>query len=253
MYLFSWQYARTSICNVSLLIILPFTPLHKNGINEKKENRGGFRMFINRTDAAKQLEEKVKHLKEVTQPLVLAIPRGGLPIGAHIASFLGAPLDILLTKKIGAPFNPEFAIGAVTPDSYFVNVQYDNPDYQQYIEQEVSKLQSLLKKRGELYRQNKPAHNLTGKTIIIVDDGVATGRTLLAAVQSIKKQKPHRIIIVTPVIPPEAQQMLSEHVDEVISILIPNYLGAIGEFYQDFSPVSDDEAMKIFQAFGDHS
>jgi len=207
-------------------------------------------MFINRLDAAQQLVERLSQFKNIPNIIVLAVPRGGLPVGAIVAKALNAPLDIILTKKIGAPFNPEFAIGAVTPESYFINVQYDNPTYARYIEEEVARIQELLNKRALTYRGEKEALQLTGKIIIIVDDGVATGRTLLAAVQAIKKQKPRRIIIATPVIPPGAKEMLQKEANEVISVITPDYLGAIGEFYQDFSQVSDEEAINILQSYG---
>jgi len=214
-----------------------------------KEKRVG--MFNDRVDAAEQLVAKLEQFKDVPNTIVLAVPRGGLPIGNIIAKQLNVPLDIILTKKIGAPFNPEFAIGAVTPDSYFINVQYDNPTYAEYIKREVPRIQELLKKRAQTYRgSGKASVPLTGKTVIIVDDGVATGRTLLAAVQAIKKQKPRRIVIATPVIPPDAKELLEQQADEVISVITPSYLGAIGEFYQDFSQVSDEEAMQILQSFG---
>ena len=204
-------------------------------------------MFKNRIDAANQLAEKIEHLKKLPQLVVLAVPRGGLPIGAILAQILHAPLDIILTKKIGAPFNPEFAIGAVTPESYFINVQYDNPAYAEYIEQQVPLIQTLLKERAKKYRAGKEPISITGKNVIIADDGVATGRTLLAAVKALKKDKPRTIVIATPVITPEVKKILEEEVEEVISVITPEYLGAIGEFYEDFSQVDDEAAIKILQ------
>jgi putative phosphoribosyl transferase len=207
-------------------------------------------MFKNRIDAATQLAQRIAHLQNHPQLLVLAIPRGGVPVGAIIAEKLKAPLDIIFTKKIGAPFNPEFAIGAITPETSFINVQYDNPTYTTFLETEIPRLQSLLKERALKYRNGKEKPFCTGKTIVIVDDGVATGRTLLAATEAIKKQHPRKIIIATPVITPEVKKMLEQKVDEVITVIEPSYLGAIGEFYQDFSPVEDETAIKILQSSG---
>lgn len=212
-----------------------------------KKQKGDFLMFKNRDDAAFKLAEKIEHLKKLPQLIILAVPRGGLPIGSILAKTLHAPLDIILTKKIGAPFNPEFAIGAVTPESYFINVQYDNPAYAEYIDHQVPLIQNLLKERAKKYRGGKEPISITGKNVIIVDDGVATGRTLLAAVKALKKDKPRTIVIATPVITPEVKKRLEEEVDEVISVITPEYLGAIGEFYEDFSQVDDEEAIKILQ------
>jgi len=206
-------------------------------------------MFNNRIDAAEQLAAKVAQFKDKPNTIILAVPRGGLPVAKIIAEQLNAPLDIILTKKIGAPFNPEFAIGAVTPESYFINAQYDDPKYAEYIATEIPQIQELLKERASRYRKGKKRTPLTDKTVIIVDDGVATGRTLLAAIQTIKKENPHKIVIATPVIPPDAKKLLKQEVDDVISVITPDYLGAIGEFYKDFSQVSDEEAIQILNSF----
>lgn len=203
-------------------------------------------MFIDRKDAAQQLTQRLVHLKNKQNLIVLAIPRGGLVIGSIVANALHAPLDIILTKKIGAPYNKEFAVGAATPTFFFVDPEYQKSTL---VQQEISDVQELLKRRAQLYRQGKPAASLMNKTVIITDDGVATGHTMRAAVLDAKKQNPKEIIIATPVIAPEAKQQLEQNADEVISVITPPDLTAIGAYYQNFDQVSDEEAMHILQTF----
>ena len=209
-------------------------------------------MFIDRLDAARQLIPHIIHLKKKINTIVLAIPRGGLPIAAAIAHELHAPLDIILTKKIGAPYNEEFAIGAATPAAFFLDSHYLDSQYPadpEFIKNKVQEIQELLKKRAQLYRHGAPASELANKTVIIVDDGVATGQTMYAAVLDIKKQHPHEIIVVTPVISPEARELLKQETDEIISVIMPSDLGAIGAYYRNFEQVSDKEAAHILQSF----
>lgn len=204
-------------------------------------------MFINRLDAARQLVDRITHIKGKPDIIVLAIPRGGLPIAAVIAKKLHAPLDIILTKKIGAPFNEELAVGAATPAAFFVDSHYNvDPDY---VTNKVQEIQTLLKKRASIYRQEKPAPSLTNKTVVIIDDGVATGHTMYAALLDVQKQQPREIIVVTPVISPEARTLLQQVANEVISVSTPANLGAIGAYYRDFDQVSDEQAAQILQSF----
>jgi putative phosphoribosyl transferase len=206
-------------------------------------------MFHNRTDAAKQLVKKLSEFEQDPQVVVLAIPRGALPMGALIARALQAPLDVVLVKKVGAPFNSEFALGAATYDTYFIDPLYERADLTEYIKQEVARVQSLLKKRERTYRGKKSAIRLKNKTVIIVDDGIATGRTMYAAISAIKKQNPQKIIIATPVISPDTKRELEKRVDRVISVITPQNLGAISQFYQEFPQVSDEEAQHILQTY----
>jgi len=187
----------------------------------------------------------MNHLKNQQNIVVLAVPRGGLAIGSIVAQALEAPLDIILAKKIGAPYNPEFAIGAATQTFFFVNQPYKNSDF----EQEARTIQELLNKRSQLYRQVAPTQALAQKTIIICDDGVATGHTVYAAIQEVKQQKPRRIIVAAPVISADAQEWLEHYADEVISVIAPVDLSAIGAYYQQFEQVSDEEAAHILKQF----
>lgn len=206
-------------------------------------------MFINRIDAAQQLVQQMGHLGREPHLIVLAIPRGGLPIGARIADVLHAPLDIILTKKIGAPFNPEFAIGAATLNTVFIDPTYNRPELSPYLTKETERIQTLLKKRVAHYRGTASAPVLTNKTVIIVDDGIATGHTISAAIAEVKAQQPHKIIIATPVIASDTKELLSREVDEIISVLTPTTLGAIGAFYDQFEQLTDEQAADILHAF----
>lgn len=206
-------------------------------------------MFADRADAAGQLTALIIEQVKTKDAVVLAVPRGGLPIGAAVATALKAPLDVILTKKIGAPGNPEFAIGAVTEHGYFVDPAYDTQELGNYLRTEIERIQELLAKRAHLYRQGRSAPILRDKVVIIVDDGVATGRTLIAALNDVAQQQPRHIIIATPVITPDARELLHDYGARVISVLTPEHLQAIGQFYYDFSQVSDEEAIHILHAY----
>jgi len=203
-------------------------------------------MFQDRTDAGIQLAEKLTFYKN-RDVVVLAIPRGGLPLGAIVAKALNAPLDVALIKKIGHPNNKEYAIGAVSLESVITSDTVNIP--KRYIEEETSQIRDLLTQRyKQYYKEGKP-HDLMDKVVIIVDDGIATGNTLLATVELIHKHKPKAIVVAIPVAPPSSLNKLedSPHVNEVICLETPYNFMAVGQFYEEFDPVSDREAIKILQ------
>lgn len=203
-------------------------------------------MFQDRTDAGIQLSEKLTFYKD-QDVVVLAIPRGGLPLGAIVAKALNAPLDVALIKKIGHPYNKEYAIGAVSLESVITSNTINIS--KSYIEEETSRIRELLSKRyQEYYKKGKP-HNLKDKVVIIVDDGIATGNTLLATVELVYKQKPRSIVIAIPVAPPSSINKLenSPYVNEVICLETPHNFMAVGQFYEEFDAVSDEEAIQILQ------
>lgn len=204
-------------------------------------------MFINRNDAAQQLTKCLEHLKSEKDPIVFAIPRGGLPIGAAVAKTLYAPLDVILVKKITTPLDKELAIGAASPFFYFVDTIHK--PLPPTIEHEIEDVQMLLGKRALVYRQSKNMSDLSGKTAIIVDDGVATGHTMHAAIRSIQQLNPTKIIIATPVISTQAADWLKQDAAEVISVLTPSNLTAIGAYYQNFDQVTDQEALSILHNY----
>jgi len=208
-------------------------------------------IFQDRADAAKKLAEKLEWLKK-EEPIVLAIPRGGVVTGDVIATALGTKLDVVVPRKLGAPYNPELAIGAVMHDgSYFLNTDIigmlNVP--QDYIDAEIAVQMKEIERRLVRFRGSKK-YELQGKTILLVDDGIATGATMFAAAQWVKKQKPKKLIIAVPVGPTETIDKLKEVADEVIVLLSPLLFGAVGEFYQDFAQVSDDEVREIMSKYG---
>lgn len=203
-------------------------------------------MFENRTDAATQLADKLSSIKS-EELVVLAIPRGGLPIGSVLAKTLGAPLDVVLTKKLGHPYQKEYAIGAVSLDGLILSDAIGIP--KEYIEEETARIREVLKQRHRQYYKNRFPENLRDKTIIVVDDGVATGNTLLVTIGLVKKQEPKKIIVAIPVAPPSAIKLLEStpDIDEVVCLQVPHNFHAVGQFYEEFRQVSDQEAIRILE------
>ena len=203
-------------------------------------------MFRDRIDAGRQLSEKLMKFKE-EDVVVLAIPRGGLPLGAIVAKTLEAPLDVALTKKIGHPSNKEFAIGAVSLKDMVLT---DSKGVTQgYITEETKHIREKLLKRHDEYYKKRLPQNVKNKTVIIVDDGIATGNTLLATIELVSKQRPKKIIVAIPVAPNSAIKKLenTQKIDEVICLQVPYNFQAVGQFYEDFYQVSDQEAIQILE------
>ena len=197
-------------------------------------------MFQDRIEAGLLLASKLSKYK--TDPgIVLAVPRGGVPVAYEVAKELGFPIEVILTKKIGHPMNKEYAIGAASLSGYFV-LPHENVS-EQYIENEVKSIRIRLKEMYKTFMGDREPENLQGKTIIIIDDGIATGNTLLATVNLLRKSKPGKIIIGVPVASGNAVQKLSKEVDEVVAVLIPEEFYGVGAFYENFEQVSDKEVM----------
>jgi len=197
-------------------------------------------MFRDRVEAGLQLAEKLR--KYQGDPgVILAVPRGGIPVAYAVAKELGFPLDVILSKKIGHPMNKEYAIGSVSLTDYFIIPHADVS--QQYIENEIEKLRRKLKEMYHKFMGDKEPENLEGKTVIVIDDGIATGNTLLGTVNILKKSKPGKIIIAVPVASLHAIQKLRKEVDDVISVMIPEHFYGVGAFYEDFEQVSDEEVI----------
>lgn len=184
--------------------------------------------------------------------VVLAIPRGGVVVGAKVASAIGAPLDLVITRKIGAPGDPELAIGAVTQDGRTILddelvTLLGVPS--QYVRQEAAAQLREIKERESKYRGGRPSLDLSGKTVVIVDDGIATGSTVRAAVESVKMGGAKELIVAAPVGPPSVIAGLAKSVDRVFCLNAPEIFQATGQFYEEFPPVSDREVRMILEGF----
>lgn len=203
-------------------------------------------LFKNRFDAAEQLAEKLQKYNGKKNVIILAIPRGALQIGNVLAKKLHLPLDIVLTKKIGHPYNPEMAIGAVSLASEIIDPQFRDVS-KEYIKNEIKELRKKLKERSQQYRGKRPFPKLKDKIVILVDDGVAMGHTMSAAIDFVRKEKPKKMVVAIPVGSAEAVAVLKRKADEVICLSIPESFMAIGQFYQQFEQVEDEEAIRLLK------
>lgn len=197
-------------------------------------------MFKDRLQAGAMLAAKLNKFKN-ENGIVLAIPRGGIPVAYAVAKELGYPLEVVLTKKIGHPMNKEYAIGAASLTDHFI-IPHENVT-QEYIDNELKKVRSRLKEMYHKFMGDKEPESISGKTVIVIDDGIATGNTLLGTVNVLRKSKPAKIIIGVPVASERAVEMLSDEVDEVIAVLVPEEFFGVGAFYEDFEQVSDEEVL----------
>ncbi|HSP11426.1 MAG TPA: phosphoribosyltransferase family protein [Salegentibacter sp.] len=203
-------------------------------------------MFSDRIDAGEQLTRELADYKGQSV-VVLAIPRGGLPIGAILANYLDAPLDVVLSKKIGHPYNKEFAIGAVSLKD--ITLSPGEHLSEKYLNAETEKIRELLRKRDKEYHKDSRPVKLKDKIVIITDDGIATGNTLMSTVMLAYKQQPREIIVAIPVAPPSSVQKLKNtpEINKVICLETPYNFSAVGQFYEDFGAVSDEEAIHILR------
>jgi predicted phosphoribosyltransferase len=210
-------------------------------------------MFQDRKDAGQQLARRLERFRS-TNPLVLALPRGGVVVGAEVAHILGCALDVLLVKKLRAPDNPELAVGAVCEEGRsFLNdevVRVTGAD-KAYLKREIEERIAEMAEQRELYRAVKPRIAATGQTTILVDDGLATGATMIAAAQVVAGANPKRLIVAVPVGPPDTVSQLEamDEIDDVICLYAPEWFGGVGQFYGDFSQVSDVEVAALLEEF----
>jgi predicted phosphoribosyltransferase len=212
-------------------------------------------MFNDRREAAQALASKLAGYKDYAQAVILAIPRGGVVIGAVLSEELRLPLDIILTKKIGHPGNPEFAIGAVSltgasVDAALVERAGIPADY---IETMIARIRESLWQRYRLYRGTSRPMSVAGKTVILTDDGAATGRTMLAAIGLLRRDGAAKIVVALPVAPPDAAETLRITADETVCLEIPAEFTAISASYRDFDQVSDEEAIGLLKTEALHA
>ena len=206
-------------------------------------------LFRDRVEAGIKLAKRLEKFRR-ENVVVLAIPRGGVVVGFQVAKYLNAPLDIVIPRKLGALDNPELAIGAISQDgSTILNQELIKAlgVSNEYIELEKRRQLAEIKRRLTKYRGSVKYPDLKNKVIILVDDGIATGATVLAAVKFIKKLGAKKIVVATPVAPPDAVKKLRTEVDEVITLETPELFFAIGQFYEDFEQISDEEVIELLK------
>ncbi len=200
--------------------------------------------FKDRIDVANQLIPLLgKYRGE--DGVVLAVPRGGVPIGHLIAENLKFPLELIFTKKIGHPSNKEYAIGAISMESAVLNSNIDPNE--PYILDEIIEIRKKLKEQYKKFMGSRKPINISGKTVIIVDDGIATGNTILATIKLIRKSHPKKIILCTAVAPAETAKKLEQEVDDFICLYTPSNFVSVGQFYENFEQVSDEEVISIIE------
>ena len=205
-------------------------------------------MFKDRNEAGSLLAEKLLAYSNYKDAVLVAVPRGGVPVGYVIAEKLKLPLEIVLSKKIGHPYNKEYAIGAVTlKNKILSDAAYEVSE--EYIEEETERVRDILKQRHQWYYGNKIPLKLTDKIVIVVDDGVATGNTLISCIELILLQEPSRIIVALPVAPPSAIKKIKEFsfINEVICLLQPANFHAVGQYYEDFGQTTDQEVIQLLK------
>lgn len=209
------------------------------------------RLFRNRSEAGRIIAQRLKHYADRPDVLVLALPRGGVPVGYEVAKALHTPLDVFVVRKLGIPGHEELAMGAVaTGGVRVVNDQVVRGlGIPEHVIHAVAdwELQEL-ERRERVYRGERPAPDVRGKTVILVDDGLATGSTMLAAVQALRKLGPARIVVAVPVASPETCELLTEYVDETVWGVTPEPFYAVGLWYRDFSQTSDDEVRELLES-----
>lgn len=209
--------------------------------------------FRDRADAGRGLAKALWTYK-TRHPVVLALPRGGVPVAAEVAAALDAPLDLILVRKIGVPTQPELAMGAVVDGTVPIVVRNDevielsgttSDEFEAACATELAEIE----RRRKLYLGDRARAEITGQVVIVIDDGIATGATTRAALQAIRNRRPKELVLAVPVAPPDTITKLSGEVDALICLEVPELFGAIGYFYRDFRQVSDQEVVAILKRF----
>lgn len=209
-------------------------------------------MFTDRRDAGRQLASELARYKDEA-PVVVALPRGGVPVGYEVARALRAPLDVMIVRKLGAPGHEELGIGAVVDGDEPRAVLNDDvlrvvDVSREYLDEEIARQLVEIRRRQARYRHGRRPAPLAGRTVIVVDDGVATGGSVRVALQAIRRARPARLVLAVPVAPPEALAALRSEVEDVVCLVAPEVFGAVGRFYDDFEQTSDDEVTDLLDA-----
>lgn len=210
---------------------------------------GGAVHFRDRRDAGRQLGARLRGL-EMAHPIVIALPRGGIEVGYEVARALNAPLDVWVVRKVGVPWHPELGLGAVAEGGYtylatgmLAALGLSEGDLSAVIEKERVEVEE----RVRIFRGDRARPNLAGRSVLLVDDGIATGGTVRAAVHSMRTQSPKRLVLAVPVVSAEALEELAPEVDDIVCLLAPTSLHAIGLWYQDFRQVPNEEVVRLLE------
>jgi putative phosphoribosyl transferase len=205
-------------------------------------------MFADREDAGRKLAEKLSHYANKRDVVVLGIPRGGLPVAFEVAARLCVPLDVFLLRKLGVPGHEELAFGAIASGGVRV-LDHETIDAlgipERAVEQVTSTERRELERRARVYRGDRPPLDVKKKTVIVVDDGIATGSSMRAGIRALRQLQPKRIVVAVPVAPLRTCSLLKSEVDELVCLQTPPLFHAIGQFYADFSQVSDQEVLAL--------
>jgi len=206
---------------------------------------GHYKVFQDRREAGRLLGERLQ-ARPWTNPLVMALPRGGVPVAYEVAQALHAPLELMIVRKLGHPLSPEFAIGAIASGGVVVmNAGERIPAFA--LEKIVERERAELARREALYRGGAPAPEIRGHDVFLVDDGLATGATMSAAVAALRQLAPAKVIVAVPVGSPDSVAMLRRQADELLCLQEPERFRAVGEWYRDFSQTSDEEVTQLLE------
>jgi predicted phosphoribosyltransferase len=210
-------------------------------------------LYLDRRDAGRRLAGALADLA-LDKPVVMALPRGGVPVGAEVAKLLGAPLEIMAVLKVGAPGNPELAVGAIAEDGTGVLDPRSAGRLgmtQALLDETLERDSEELERRVQRYRSGRAPIAVGGRDVIVVDDGLATGLTMLAAVRALRRRDPARIVVAVPLGARESISMLADEVEEVLCLTTPEPLLGVGRWYRDFAPVSDEEVIEALREAND--
>lgn len=208
-------------------------------------------LFKDRQHAGKLLANILEKYRDNHHVVVIGLPRGGVVTAYEVAKQLNLPLDIICARKIGAPYNPEFAIGAITEtgDSFLNQEVIDRLDIpKEYIDETIKKESAESARRVEAYKKNRLPTNLSGKTVILVDDGIATGATMKASIKTAKKKGAKKIIVAAPVAAPDTLNEIESEVNEVVCLAAPIFFQAVGQFYERFDQTTDEEVIALLNS-----